>query len=252
MFRVWRFAIVAVCMLFAAQSTVCGQTLEIGKVSIDNIGLGQRMIRLDDNGGIFLDDAGMCLEVTVGIEAKGLAGKRVFAMVFPLDPDENSMADQNGDAMSVGAVNIPGATYSGKIVVPMPYQWIITEENKKRQAVKMGVALSLFDEEYTVSKVVDLQESDINIDRNKVGSKLMGDMFGGSEGLMGSVLDGLFSTSDAEATMTCPACDGTGLCGKCDGMGFFDPTSCRKCSRNPGICTRCKGEGAITVEVDFY
>lgn len=252
MFRAWSFAIMAVWMLFAAQSSVCAQTLEIGKVSIDNVGLGQQMIRLDENGCIFLDDTGMCMEVTVGFEAKGLAGKRVFAMVFPLDPDDKTLVDQNGEAMSIGAVNIQSSTYNGNIVVPMPYTWVITEANKERKAVKFGITLSLYDEEFAVSKVVDLQTSDINIDRNKVGDKLMGDLFGGTGDLMGSLIGGLFSSSDAEATITCPACDGTGLCAKCDGMGFFDPKSCRKCSRNPGICTRCKGKGTVTVEVDFY
>ncbi|MDO5527692.1 MAG: hypothetical protein Q4F85_16595 [Prevotella sp.] len=45
--------------------------------------------------------------------------------------------------------------------------------------------------------------------------------------------------------------DGTGLCEYCDGDGFLDPSVCRKCAQNPGICRHCQGTGTETVKLDI-
>lgn len=239
--------VLCVCLPSAAGS------LSVGSVTVDNVGLNKRLIRLDDNG-IIVDNSGMCLEVSVGIKATDMSGRRVLCIVNPLDEDGNTLADRSGEAMSVVAITIPSANYNGKLMVPMPYQWVVTDQTRALNKIKLGVSLlCIGDKNSGEFKIVDLDGSTIKVDRSNMGAKLMGDMFGGSGGGgLGSLLGGLLGGSDAESTEPCPSCEGTGVCPHCDGDGFLDPKSCRKCASDPGICRRCKGEGTITVKYDIY
>lgn len=224
-------------------------TLNVGSVSIDNIGMNKRLIRLNDNG-ILIDNSGICVEVSVGIKAGDLTGHRVLCIVNPLDSEGNILADSNGEAMSATALTIPSVNYAGKVMLPIPYGWLNSLNN-----VKLGVSLMcLGNDEVGEMKVIDLDSNSINIDKSRVGNKLMGDMLGGSSsgGLGGILMEGLFGGSDAESTQPCPSCEGTRVCQHCDGDGFFDPKSCRKCATDPGICRRCKGEGTVTIKYDIY
>lgn len=242
-----------VCTIGLVYNSAQSALISIGKINIDNLGMNKRMIRFSDNG-IIVDKAGLCVQVNVGIKATGLAGKRLICLVAPLDKDGYMLQDNLGDAESSAAITIPNQNYSGILTVPLPYSWVITDINRKLESIKLGVSVICFgDDDLTANKEVILTESDINIDRSKLGSKLMGDMLGFSEGgAIGGLLGAFFDSSDAESTETCPVCDGTGVCQHCDGDAYIDPSICRKCHEVPGICRRCKGEGTITIKYDIY
>lgn len=242
------YSLFAILLLMAVSATVQAATVSIGAVKIENMGMNKRMVRINDNG-IFLDNTGMCVEVSVNINAKGLAGKRVICSVNPLDGEGNVLGDKLGEAVSLGAINIPTDNFTGKVVIPLPYEWVYTESNRK--GINLGVAASCFGmENVEEAKAVVLSDADIKIDRSKLANKMMGDMLGGDP--MGMLIGGLFDTSDAESTETCPSCEGTGVCPHCDGDAYLDPAECRKCASDPGICRRCKGEGTITIKYDIY
>lgn len=226
-------------------------SLQIGRVNVQNVGIGKRLVRLNDSG-IFLDDSGLCLEVSVNFHSSGLAGERVICLLHPLDADGNILGDQSGEAVSLGAVTIPTSNYNGTLVIPMPYQWVLADKDRK-QSVSMGVSLACMgDESVGEDKIITLTEAEMNIDRNSIGSKMMSDVFGSPGDMMGGLFEGLLGGSDAEATQPCSACDGTGICPHCDGDAYFSPSACRKCSSDPGICRRCNGTGKVTVKYDFY
>ena len=249
-----------VIFLLALMASLCpvkidAATLSIGKVSIDDIGMSRRLLRMNDNG-LIVDQSGLCLEVSVNINASGIMGKRVICEVVPLSSDGRTWVDAKGEVAAIEGVTVPTNSYSGKVVLPMPYSWIVNEDSQKSKTVCMMVTVACMEEDGLVeSKDITIQESDINIDKKQIGNKLMSDMLGGGSGgggLMEGLIGGLFDTSDAESTEPCPACDGTCVCVYCDGDGFFDPKSCRKCANDPGICRRCKGEGTVTVKYDIY
>ncbi len=243
------YSLFAILLFGIVYATVQAATISIGAVKIENMGMNKRMVRINDNG-IFLDNAGMCVEVTVNVTAKGLAGKRVICSVNPLDGDGDILGDNLGEAVSLGAVSIPNDNYACKLVIPVPYTWIDMDSNRKN-GIKLGVSAACMDiEDIGEAKTVVLADSDVKIDRSKLANKMMGDMLGGDP--MGVLISGLFDTSDAESTETCPSCEGTGICPHCDGDAYFDPAACRKCASDPGICRRCKGEGTITIKYDIY
>lgn len=231
--------------------------LTLDKVSVTNVGLNKRMLRMDDNG-LIVDNAGMCLEVTVAFSAKGIPGRRVICELTPLDANDNYFVDSKGEVAAMEGVTIPSSDWSGKVMIPLPYTWVVTDENKKLGYVKLGVTLAMMgEEEIKDTQIVKIANDDMKLsDKKNLGNKLMGDLFGGSSsgggGLMGGLLGAMLDTSDGEITQKCPNCDGTGVCSHCDGDGFFDPQVCRKCANDPGICRRCKGEGEITVKYDVY
>lgn len=232
--------------VYASQANAA--TLTIGRVTADNIGMNKRVVRMNDNG-ILLDNSGMCLEVTVNFTASGLAGERVICCVAPLSPDGYMLSDRMGDAVSLGAINVPSDNYSGKFNIVLPYTWITKGDKMNIKSLNLGVSLICPDEEnVSAEKSVALTENDIHIDGRNLGGKLMTDMFGSPLDMLG----GLFGGGDVEATHDCPACDGTGVCQHCDGDAYFSPSVCRKCSSDPGICRRCKGTGTITVQYDIY
>lgn len=222
--------------------------VEITGMSIDNVGMGGRLIRLTESS-IFLDDSGLHLEGAVNIKASGFQGKRIICMLEPLDANGERQADRQGDALSLWAVNVPNAQYAGKIKVSVPYGWLDLEN--KRQY--LSFAVTLFDSELQelTRKTVQVDAQSIKIDGNKAGHKIAGDLLGGSEGLMGGILDGLLGGSTAKAESLCRSCDGTGICPECEGDGFFSPSVCRRCAKDPGICRRCKGEKKESVEYDI-
>lgn len=222
-------------------------SIEITGMTIDNVGMGGRLIRLNDNS-IFLDDAGLHLEGAVNIKASGFQGKRIICMLEPLDADGDRQADRLGNALCLWAVNVPNAQYAGKINVSVPYGWLDLEN--KRQY--LSFAVTLFDSELQelARKTVQVDAKSIKIDGMQARDKIVGDVLGESD-LVGGVLDGLFGGSTAKAESLCRACDGTGLCPDCYGDGFFSPSSCRRCSHDPGICRRCKGAKTESVEYDI-
>lgn len=230
-------------------------TLSIGRVSIDNVGMNKRMLRLNDYG-LMVDHSGLCVEVTVNFNIEGLMGDRVVCEVAPLGANGGYLEDSKGDAAAVEGITVLSNSYSGKVVVPLPYSWVMNEGNKSRQAVRLLVTLASFgDDQIIEQKEVTLSGSDINIDGRKMGNKLMGDILGGGSGgggLVGGLLGSLFDTSDAESTQECPSCEGCGVCPHCDGDGFFVVSACRKCQQDPGVCRRCKGEGTVTIKIDLY
>lgn len=241
-------------LMLAVTVGVSAASLSVNSVKVENIGVNKRMIRLTD-AGLLVGNAGMCVEVLVDIKATGLAGRRVVCSVAPLDEDGNMYGDSQGEAASTVAVTVPNANYSGRLMLPLPYQWVMNQTSQKLESLKLGVTLACVGPEKIIEeKEVNLTENDIRIDHSKLGGKFMSDIFGGGSGggLMGGLLGGLFDTSDAESTQTCPVCDGTGVCPHCDGDAFFDPKVCRKCANDPGICRRCKGEGTVTIKIDIY
>ncbi len=229
--------------------------LTLDKVAVTNVGINKRMLRLGENG-LILDNAGMCLEVTVAFSAKGITGRRVICEITPLDANDNYFVDSMGEVAAMEGVTIPSSDWSGKVMIPMPYSWVVTDENKKQGYVKLGVTLAMMgEEEIKDTQIIKIANDEMKLsDKKNLGNKLMGDLFGGSSsgGLMGGLLGAMLDTSDGEITQKCPNCDGTGVCDHCDGDAFFDPQICRKCANDPGICRRCKGEGEITVKYDLY
>ncbi len=222
-------------------------SLTLGSVTVKNVGINKRLVRVNESG-LIIEDSGLCLEVSVNYQSSGLTGARVICLIHPLDAQGNMLADRIGDAVTLGAVTIPSSHHNGTLVIPMPYQWVMADgENKK--SVQMGVSLlCVGNEDVGEDKIVTLSEADMQINKSSLGSKMMSDVLGSPGDLLGS----LFGGSDAESTEPCVACDGTGVCPHCDGDAYFDPSSCRKCSADPGICRRCKGTGTITVKYDIY
>ncbi len=245
-----KLATIAAMLAFMFVSfSAAAQSLAVVDAGIYNVCMSKRMIRIMESGSIVVDNCGIGLEVTVNAKVTGMAGKRVLCVVNPLAKDGSVLGDNVGEAMSVVAFNVPTANYSQKLVVPLPYQWVVTENAKNINAVKLGVSLLCFENDMVVEKVFDLDGSKIKIDSSKINGKLMGDMFGGMSGA--DILGGLFGGSDVTAERECLSCDGYKICPFCDGEGFFDPSFCRKCSKDPGICRRCKGEGVETVNYDI-
>lgn len=244
-------------ILLAAATLAQAGPITIQKVTINDLSMNKRMLRMNDNG-LVVDQSGIALEVTVNFQAAGLMGRRIICDVAPLAADGSMFADSKGTAAVIEAVTVPSNSYSGKIKLPLPYSWIMTEETQRSKAISLSVTLACIgDDEIVESKDVLVQGEDLHVDGRDMGKKMMGQMLGGGSssdggGMMGALLGGLLDTSDAESTQTCPSCDGTGVCAHCDGDGFFDPSVCRKCANDPGICRRCKGEGTVTVKIDIY
>ncbi len=229
--------------------------ITIGKVSIDNMGSDKRLLRLNDKG-MFVDFTTMYVDVTVNFLVEGLTGNRILCEVGMLSEDGEIMADTQGEATTMEAFTVTTDSFYGKINVPLPYMWLINEETRKNNAVRMIVRMmNLGDEECMAQKDVRLTGNEINIDKRKLAGSMMGGMLGGGSGgggLLGGILGSLLDSSDGEITEDCPSCDGTGICAYCDGLGLFDPHECRKCINDPGVCRRCKGEGTVTVKYDIY
>ena len=243
-------------MLFAASECIQAQgIIEIKSMKFDQMGMGGRMVRLSDNG-IFLDDAGMHFEGFINMTINGFVGKRLVCMVEPLDKDGDRIADRKGQLMNLTAFNVKSNQFNGELNVDIPYAWM----DLKSKPTKFSYVITIIgpDGEPISSKTLNVDPQTIKVDGNKMGAKMMGDMFGvkgNSEKdvaagvMMEGLLGGLFGPS-VTAEHTCSACDGEGVCPECYGDAFLNPSLCRRCSRDPGICRRCKGSGTETVDID--
>lgn len=253
--RVNLIAVLLLMIIAGCSLTMEAATMQIGKVSIDNIGMNKRLLRLGDNG-LMLGHSGMCVEVTVNFRLDDMAGERVVCEVAALSADGDYLQDATGDAAAVEAITALSDSYVGKVVVPLPYSWVINADSKRTETIRLKVTLATFGEDGMLEqKDVILSGSEINIDSRNLGNKLAGDLLGGGSaggGLAGAILGSLFDTSDGETTQDCPSCEGSGICPHCDGDGFFVANYCRKCVNDPGICRRCKGEGTVTYKIDLY
>ena len=238
-------------MLFSLVGTANGAgTVELKKIAFNDIGMGGRMIRMSDEG-IFLDDAGMCLEGTLTLKVNGFAGQRLICVLHTLDEEENTMADSHGEALSMYAFVPQGAQATCNVKVKVPYVWLSLDSKPSR--IPFGVTVLNAKQEVVSEGIIDLDPRDVQVDGSKLPQKMMGDMFGGADGgeLMGDIIGGLFGGNTARVEHVCGACDGTGLCPDCYGDAFFDPAACRRCVRDPGICRRCKGNKKETTKVDY-
>lgn len=230
--------------------TVSAEGIQIIDASINNVCLNKNMMRMSDRDQLFVDNTGIGMEVSIQTNIQGHAGKRFICIVNPLDEDEELLADSKGEAMNMVGFDVNTNSYSKTIVVPLPQQWLTKCSNGK---VNIEVTIVCPNEEGLGElKVFNLGQDKINIKRDQLGKKMMNDAFGGSGGLAGMLLEGLFDTSDATSEEECPSCEGYKICPYCDGDGFFDPSLCRKCQDDPGICRRCKGEGTVTRKYDIY
>lgn len=211
----------------------------VNSLKIDNIGMGNRMIRIGKSG-IILDDAGLCLEGKVSFSVDGNAGQRLFCILHPVQ-EGGYLKDRKGEVMSVIPFEPSSNAFTGSLPVEIPYSWLgIDLMSNKQTAKDITIEVMIVDpskDEPLAEKTILLTDSDINIDHNQMPNHLLGSLFGGD-------------SVDGDLISKCSACDGTGICNSCDGDGFIDPSVCRKCSNDPGICRRCKGLGKEGTDVD--
>ena len=243
--------------MFAFGDSVMAQnsSIEIKSMKFDQMGMGGRMVRLSDDG-IFLDDAGMHFEGYINMKINGYMGKRLVCMVEPLSTKGKKLADERGQMMNLTPFNVKSDQFSGELNVDVPYAWI--EMDQKPTNFSFEVTIIGPDGKPIANKVLSVDPRTMKVDSDKMGSKMMGDIFGVSGNseqevaagvMMNGLLGGLFGPS-VTAEHTCGACDGEGLCPECYGDAFLQPSLCRRCSRDPGICRRCKGSGKETVGID--
>jgi hypothetical protein len=242
----------AALIMFALSNVAQAGTVDILGMSINNLGMGGRMIRLAD-GEIFLDDAGMHLEGVVKLKITGFNGQRLVCALAPLNAQGETLEDRVGVCANLTGINVASDQQTVNLAVAVPYGWM--DLGNERATFSFKVIILDSDVKTVVSKVVNVAATSINIDRDNLPNKLMGDLLGGGSGGggldMGSLLGGLLGGPSATSESVCGACDGTGLCPECYGDAFFDPSMCRRCSRDPGICRRCKGTKTETVNIEL-
>ena len=246
------FSVVALMLLGLADAAQAG-TVQFGKMIINNMGGGGRMVRMGDNG-IFLDQTGFCMESEVTLKLNGFNNQRLVLVVMPADVDGNVFEDRRGEMMTMVGFKVMGNQASKTVKVKLPMTWVYENDKKVRLTFQLSVLDSDVNE--VASKLVTINPTDVNIDRNQLPGKMMGDIFGGGDDedggdLVGGLLGGLFGGPSATQEHLCSACDGTGLCPDCYGDAFFKPSSCRRCGNDPGICRRCKGNKKEKVEVEL-
>lgn len=229
-------------------------SVSIGEVSIDDLGMNKLLYRLDDNGDLFIDDSSLCFEMSVNYNAKNLDGKRLFCVLSVLDNNGDELADRLGMCSVITAQNILGSNVNGTFNFVMPQGWLVNKSTKETRMIKLLATVTTFEKDgVNIEKEINLSGDALKVDNRNLPGKLMGDIFGGSESDgISDLIGGLFGGPSASSTQRCPTCDGTRLCQSCDGDGFFDPAACRKCSKAPGVCRRCKGTGEETVKVEFH
>lgn len=243
------------CSLLFSVAGAFAASLAVKDVSVTDVCMNKRMVRLDGNG-IFADNCGMGVVVAVDLSAEGLAGQRVLCVVQPLDDEGDELQDSEGTAMSVIAFNVAGNEENCTVTVPMPHAWVVREDTRNTRRVKFGVSAVAIGQEIGDERIFTLDESKMKIDNKNLPEKLMSDMMGvesgGSMGMAGALLGSLFDSSDASSEQECPSCEGSRICPHCDGDAYFNPSVCRKCTKDPGFCRRCKGEGTIVRKYDIY
>ncbi len=248
-----RYSLFLITLVLSVINVMAEPSLTVVDANVTNVCMSKRLVRVFDNY-ITAEDCGMGLEVTVNLKVEGLDGMRILCIVNPLDAEGNTMNDRQGEAHSTAAFNVVGNSDNCTVTVPLPYNWLVTEETKASGKVMLGVTAMAIGQEAGDMKIFTIDESKMNIDRSNLPNKLMGDVLGGStgeDGLLGGLMGSLFGTADATSEEECPSCEGSRICPHCDGMGYLDPTVCRKCINDPGFCRRCHGIGTITREYNF-
>lgn len=226
----------------------------IRNVGVDNLGWNETIFRLDDN--LMLDQTAMCLKGFVTVAVNNQRGNRMFCLVEPLI-DGSPVSDGTGRCTAIFAFTPTSANYTGNVKFAIPYQWSGMNMNSNLQNVEsfqLRITVVDFNKENPIvaSEDVTIDQSRINIDRDKVVQGGLSGIFGGSgTGNIGTdMIATMFGGGDT-ITHKCTSCDGVGLCPYCDGDGFIDPSICNKCASNPGVCRRCGGKGKETSEVEI-
>lgn len=221
---------------------------------INNVGMGTPIVRLHDSG-IFLSNTGISLIGKLSMKVMGMSGKRLIMMFTVLDENGNEQADSNGSTSYVAPIQVPSSNYSCEVEVRIPYTWVNLE--KRPSALNFEVALLDFttDKEHRFigQSAINIDPASVSVNGDAVHNQMINDILGGGSigGLgVGDLMGAMFGGSDT-AEHTCVKCDGTGVCEYCDGDGFLDPSLCRKCAHNPGICRSCNGTGITTVKLDI-
>ena len=250
----------ALCMLVVAAISASAQTASanVTGLRIDNIGIANRVFRMTDNGDLFIDQAGMHMEVTMDVATSSLAGHRLICVLMPESPDGNNFRDRSGDLMSMGAITPASDQASSSVVLPIPYQWVVRDGEKVQSIIFTAMVMDMESEGEPIltHRTIHIDPSQVNVNKNDLPGHMLGQLFGGggrnSQSSGGGLLGSLFGGPSATTSRDCSACDGLGICPHCDGDGFFNPSLCRKCSRDPGVCRRCRGEGSEEVEVEIH
>lgn len=234
-------------------------SVKINGLRIDNIGISDHIFRQTDNGDLFLDQAGMHLEVTMNVTAKGVAGERLICCLEPLSPDGNTFHDNQGDLISMRGFTPTSGSTTTAIKIPIPYNWVIREDEKIQTISFLASVLIPMRGENGImaEQTINVDPTQVNVDKDQLPGHLIGQLFGGSSSKnsqsgIGSLIGSLFGGPTATSTRDCSACDGMGICPHCDGDGFFAPDICRKCAKNPGVCRRCGGSGTEEIEMELH
>ncbi len=239
------FILTAISLVIATAQAFAG-TIGIVDTGIYNVCINKRVMRINDNV-VAAELSGIGLEVSVDIATKNMKGQRLLCIVTPLNDDGSPCTDRYGELTSAVAIDIADNDYSDCLKVPLPGHWLPGQQGQTLTSARLKVTLkSVYDNTPAATKKYSLDQSKIRIDTQNIGRKFMSDIF--SSPGMSAGIGSLFY--DQTAQMECRSCDGTMICPSCDGYGFIDPRSCRKCSRDPGICRRCKGLGQEMINID--
>ena len=245
-----------VTMLSLTETTQAASPVTIKGLTLDRVAMGGRMYRMSDNG-LFLDDAGMSMETTLTLSVTGMTGKRLIAIIHPLDNEGNILADDEGEAMTMVPFRVSGDGKNCRMTFRLPYGWLpIDQKNKKIEKMKFGISVLDSKKEEIFSEVYTYDPRNFKTDSKNMPDQLMGDIFGGGGGNgpgmgLGDLIGGMFGGNTATTEQLCGACDGMGVCPQCYGDAFFDPSVCRRCSQEPGVCRRCKGQKTETTKVNY-
>lgn len=232
-----------------------GDKFTVTGMVINSVGMGKTIVRLR-NSGIFLSNAGLSLIGKLSVNVKGQAGKRYIMLFEVLDENGEQQADNYGNTSYAIPLQISRTSGSYDVEVRIPYGWM--DLQKKPEALNFEVSLLDFtgsgDNVIVGMSTINMDPLSISVDGNAAKDQVLSDAFGGGSigGLdMGSIMGAMLGGGTDTAEHTCMKCDGTGLCEYCDGDGFLDPSVCRKCAQNPGICRHCQGTGTETVKLDI-
>jgi hypothetical protein len=212
---------------------------KIGDINFNNVTLDNPMFRLGE-AGLLLDNGGMSIEGQIGISTTGYRGRRLVCMVEPII-EGSYMEDNIGQCTAIYAFTPTAAQFSGNLSIAIPYSWLgmdLRRNSKITEPKNLQIQVTLVD--WKSEKVLDTNTFDITADKmqfdgNNVPMNMLSSLFGGGV--------------DGDVVHTCTACDGTGVCNSCYGDAYLDPSTCRKCATNPGVCRRCKGKGKEGAEL---
>lgn len=204
---------------------------QIGDISFNNLTLKNPMFRLGDNG-LILDQQGMSFEGTIPLTINGLRGKRIVCIVEPII-DGDYIQDKVGQCIAIYAFTSSSEQFSGDLTFAIPCQWMgidLYSNVNEPKNVQISVTLTDWAAQTRLAHTTfDISGSNMKLKENVNPYAMLGELFDGGP--------------DGNVITTCSACDGTGLCDKCYGDGYLDPTQCRKCAADPGVCRRCHGTG---------